>query len=164
MLKHPIRAGAIAAAALFASAGGAYGARPFTFPITGPTTGVLTDVCPFPVTVVSQASGTGRLFVDGAGNPTMFQAHVTETDTFTANGNTIVGLPYHLTDIVRINADGTVAREQVTGVAERLRLPDGRMFISAGRYIPPPNTQGGFTLAPTNGHTGNVGALCAALA
>jgi hypothetical protein len=164
MVKHPIRAALVAAVALCASAGGAYGAKPGTFPITGPNSTVLTDLCSFPVTVMSQASGTGRVYVDGAGNLTMFQAHVTETDTFSANGHTLVGLPYHLTDIVRINADGTVAREQVTGVAERLRLPDGRMFISAGRYIPPPNTQGGFTLTPTNGNTGDVGALCAALA
>jgi hypothetical protein len=163
MIKHPIRAAAIAAVALFATAAGAYGAKPQTIPITGPNTAVLTDVCPFPVTVVSQASGTGRIYVDGAGNLTMFQAHVTETDTFTANGNSIVGLPYHLTDILHVNADGTV-REQVTGVAERLRLPDGRMFISAGRFIVPPNDAGGFTLSPTTGHTGDVAALCAALA
>jgi hypothetical protein len=162
MTRHPFQVAVIAAVALFASVGVAYGAKPITFPIAGPTTGVVTDICPFPVMVSSEGTGTGRAYMDNAGNLTMIQAHVTETDTFSANGNTIVGLPYHANDIIRFNADGTV-REQVTGVVERLRLPDGRMFISAGRYIPPPNIGSGFTLAPTNGHTGDVGALCAAL-
>lgn len=154
-----------AAAVVFgcAFAASAYGAKPQTFPVLDDHTVAVTDICAFPVSVTIHAEGRVRLYLDSTGNVTMIQAQIRETDTFSANGHTIVGLPYHLSDQLRFDANGNPT-EKVTGLVERLRLPNGKMFISAGRLVPPPDSGGGFSIAPTVGHTGDVAALCAALA
>jgi hypothetical protein len=144
-------------------ASSALAAKPQTFPIDATVTTTVTDICSFPVTVTFTGVGTGHVFTDASGNVTSFQAHITETDTFSANGHTITGLPYHLFDVLRIDANGNVT-ETVQGVAERLRLPDGSLFLSAGRLHVPPDSEQGFSIGPDCGRTGDIGALCAALA
>src|SRR6478672_2033580 len=77
-----------------AVAGGAH-ADPVTRtpygPVTTPT--LVTDLCPFPVTVTGTQTG---YVIDqplpSGGQQQIF--HGTETDVFTANGKTLTGLPY----------------------------------------------------------------------
>jgi hypothetical protein len=160
------RAVAIATVALASVAGTAYGAKPDVVTFDDPpNTFVLTDVCAFPVTVTAQGSGTIRFHIDGQGDLTALEAHVVEQDTFSANGNTLVGEPYRFLDRLTFDAQGNLVKEQVTGVAERIRLPNGSLFISAGLLRPDvTNPAPGFSLAPDRGRTGDLSALCAALA
>lgn len=159
-----IRAVVIATVALISVlAGSAYGAKPVTETITNETqTVVLTDVCAFPVTVEATATGRFRLHFDKAGNVTAIQVQITEQDTFTAHGNTLVGEPYHAQSHLRIDAQGNID-EKLTGTIARVRLPDGSMFRSAGQ-VRVTNEPPGFALVPQRGHSGDVAAFCAALA
>ncbi len=146
-----------------ALAGTAYGAKPVVDTVSNDTTTiVVTDLCAFHVTVEATISGKFRLHFDSQGNLTVIQVQVTEQDTFIANGNTVVGSPYHARGRVVFDAAGNVT-ESLHGVFERIRLPDGTKIISAGHSIKV-NAPPGFTIVPDRGHTGNVGALCAALA
>ena len=59
--------------------------------------------------------------------------HATETDTISANGATIVGLPYHAT----LHRTFDTAGNQLTAIASgeewRFRLPGGGIFSAGGR-------------------------------
>jgi hypothetical protein len=65
--------------------------------------------------------------------------------------------------MITFDAEGNVLTSPSHGVIERLRFADGSLFISAGRYVPT-NFEPGFTIVPTVGRSGDVAALCAALA
>jgi hypothetical protein len=146
------------------SAGTAYGAKPLVDHFEQTNVSVLTDVCSFPVMVSAHGDVTVRVHFDSQGRVTAIEAHVTETDTFSANGNTLVGLPYPALDRLTFDSQGNITSEKVSGIIERVRLPNGKLFISAGLFHPDFTSEGGFTLVPDHGHSGDVGALCAALA
>ena len=61
--------------------------------------------------------------------------HVTETDTVSANGRTVYGLPYHYSVRYTFDADGKLVDETSSGVIWRFRLPDGGVW-SAGGHAP----------------------------
>jgi hypothetical protein len=126
---------------------------------------VLTDVCPFPVTVDFRTTGTETLFFDKDGNLTRIQIHQVEQDVFTANGNTLVGLPYTFNLQVLFDpATGEVLHVFASGVASRVPLPGGDVFFTAGRidFIAHPGAT--FLLQPDVGAQGNLAGFCAALA
>jgi hypothetical protein len=140
----------------------AYGAKPDTFPADPTQTGVVTDICAFPVTVSSTTDGVIRVHYDAQGSITRIQLQITETDTLSANGNTIVGLPYPVRGTLLFDAQGNPTSFVGQGPLARMRLPNGQLFVSAGRFIAGPETA--FRLVPDVGHSGDVTALCAALA
>jgi hypothetical protein len=159
-----IRAVVIAAVALCVLAVSASAAKPDVVQIMNETNVIeTTDLCAFPVTVeATVVTGTLRFFLDGAGNLVAINIAYTEQDTFIANGNTIVGTAYQARDRVTFDAEGNVT-ENLHGIAERITLPDGTKFLSAGRRVAV-NAPPGFFVEVQTGHTGDVDALCAALA
>ncbi len=81
---------------------------------------------------------------------------VRERDTFTANGNTLVGEPFAYHMFIA----GDFSKIQITGIVEKIRLPDGTLFVSAG-FVSFPDYI--FGLTPDRGASGDVNAFCAAL-
>ena len=150
----------VVGAAVFASAAAAD--RPATFHYTTTGSAVLTDICAFPVTVDFTADVTETDFVDTNGNVTRVVLHLVEQDTFTANGNTLVGLPYTANLEILFDSSGNVTHIYGEGVAERIQLPNGSLFLTAGRsdFIGHPE---GFVLVPDVGTPGDVTGFCAAL-
>jgi hypothetical protein len=132
-------------------------------PVDFTVTTVVTDICDFPVEITSTLTGTQMTFTDEAGNVTRILAHITEQDVFTANDKSLTGLPFTFT-INFIFEDGEVTHVFASGVAERIVLPDGTLFLSAGRldFVAHPGSD--FRIVPDVGRSGDVAAFCAALA
>ena len=154
---------AAVATAVFASAAAA--AQPTKTSFSGATSNsVLTGVCPFDVNVVSTASGTEIDFVDQGGNSTHSLIHQVEQDTFTANGKTLTGIPFTFNLDLLFDSSGNVTHAFAEGVVEKIPLPDGTLFVSAGRldFVDHPGVF--FVLSPDAGNPGNVAGFCAALA
>ncbi|MEJ7707707.1 MAG: hypothetical protein WKF82_10875 [Nocardioidaceae bacterium] len=126
----------VAVGSLLASASPASAIRPekesfendFSFSIVDPL-----DLCNFSIDVTGHVSGFDLVFFDQEGDLTKVISHVTEQDTFSANGNTLEGLPYHFTIRVLFDDNGEVTHVYGTGVTERVPLPGGGTFFGAGR-------------------------------
>lgn len=131
----------------------------FSFDFTASAT--VTTFCPFPVDITSSIQGHEVDFFDRSGALVSANTHITEQDTFSANGNTLVGEPFTFNIFWSFEGDdavGIVAR----GVAEKVRLPNGKLFLSAGviDFL----AQGvDFSLRTDPGRTGDIDAFCAAL-
>jgi hypothetical protein len=124
----------------------------------------LTKPCAFPVTVDFTADATETEFVDTSGNLTRVDLHLVEQDTFSANGKTLVGLPYTVNEEVLFDSSGNVTHVYAEGVVERVLLPNGSLFLTAGRtdFINHPGE--GFVVVPDVGTPGgDVAGFCAAL-
>jgi len=137
--------------------------RPTRIPFAATFSGVLTDVCAFPVNVDATASGTETDYVDQSGTVTRIFVHEVEQDTFTANGRTLMGTPFTFNVEVLFDSNGNVTHIFASGLVETIPLPDGSLFVSAGRldFTQHPGVQ--FLLSPDTGHTGDLAAFCAAL-
>jgi hypothetical protein len=138
--------------------------RPTRTQFTGLTaSSVLTDVCAFPVNVDSTFSGTEIDYVDQSGELTRIFLNQVEQDTFTANGRTLVGTPYTFNTQVLFDSSGNVTHIFGSGLVETIPLPDGSLFISAGRldFTQHPGVQ--FLISPDMGNPGNIEGFCAAL-
>ena len=137
--------------------------EPTREPIDLTITSVVTDICSFPVTITSTLVGTETTFYDQSGAVTRVQIHVVEQDVFSANGNTLTGLPYTF-NIQILFEDGEVTHLYASGIVARVPLPDGTVFLSAGRldFVAHPGAE--FRVVPDVGRSGDVAAFCAALA
>jgi hypothetical protein len=127
------------------------------------TTVVVEDICSFPVTITAVNSGTQTTFLDQNGALTRIHFYVVEQDTFTANGKSLTGLPFTF-NLDVLFEDGEVTHVYGSGLAERVPLPDGSVFLSAGRLDFAAHPGSMFLIVPDVGRSGNVAALCAALA
>jgi hypothetical protein len=125
---------------------------------------VLTDVCTFSVNVDSTISGTEIDYVDTSGALTRVFVHQVEQDTFTANGKTLVGIPFTFNLELLFDSSGDVTNVFANGVVETIPLPDGSLFVSAGRVDFADHPGVTFLLSPDKGNPGNVAGFCAALA
>ena len=154
---------AVAGAALFVST--AVAATPEKTEFSNVTfDAVLSGVCPFDVDVVSVVSGFEIDYFDQAGNIVKAQIHQVEQDTFSANGKTLTGIPFTFNLTFSIDSNGDATSAVATGVAEKIPLPDGSLFVSAGwlDFVDHPGAI--FVLSPDRGAQGNVEGFCAALA
>jgi hypothetical protein len=127
-------------------------------------TNVMTGVCPFPVTVDGSLTGFQTIYLDQNGNPTRIDIDTREQDTFSANGKTLVGLPYTFKLMIVFDREtGAPTHIVARGLASRVPLPDGSLFITAGRidFINHPDEA--FVLQPDHGAQGNIAGFCAAL-
>ncbi len=124
---------------------------------------VLTDVCPFPVDVLSTGTYTEIDFMDENGALTRAYQHVNEQDTFTANGKTLVGVPFTFNEEFLFDNSGNVTHIYSAGGVEKVPLPDGTLFISAGRIDFINHLDVSFLVSPDKGHSGNIAGFCAAL-
>lgn len=124
------------------------------FPVEG--------LCPFVITnlvLVGEADQT--TYFDSAGRITMVHIHIQQQDALSANGHTLVGDPYTASITLYYDESGNVTSMVFSGVLQKITLPDGRLFIGAGRANVDPFL--GIALAPDHGATQNLDALCAAL-
>jgi hypothetical protein len=115
------------------------------------------------VTVNFTGSGFEIDRFDANGNILGVQVHQVEHDVFSANGNTLVGLPYTFNQQVTFDSEGNVTHVYASGVASRVPLPGGDLFFTAGRidFIAHPGVS--FLLQPDVGAQGNIAGFCAAL-
>jgi hypothetical protein len=124
---------------------------------------VLSGVCPFDVNVQSVVSGFEIDYFDEAGNIVRAQIHQVEQDTFTANGKTLTGIPFTFNLDIRLDSNGDVTSAVATGLVEKIVLPDGSLFVSAGWLDFADHPGVSFILSPDRGNPGNVAGFCAAL-
>jgi hypothetical protein len=158
-----IAAAAVLGAAAFAQAAAADAPIKEDFSFSD-ATAVLTDVCSFPVTVVYSGTGTETDFFDRDGNLTRIQIHQVEQDVFTANGKTLVGVPYTFNLQVLFDAEtGEVTHVFASGIVSRVPLPGGDFFLTAGRADFAAHPGADFLLQPDVGAQGNIAGFCAAL-
>jgi hypothetical protein len=148
--------------ALLAPVAGA--APPVKSEITFSDTGILEDVCAFPITVDATGTGTEIDFFDNSGALTRVQVNVTEETTFSANGTSLTTVPFTYDISVRFDDSGNISEVFTTGVIARVRLPGGGLFISAGRVDIAARGFPQFVLTPDAGGTVNLDRFCAALA
>jgi hypothetical protein len=137
--------------------------EPTREPIDQTITSVVTDICSFPVTITATLVGTETTFYDQSGAVTRIQIHVVEQDVFTTNGASLTGLPFTF-NIRVLFEDGEVTHVYASGLVERVPLPDGTVFLSAGRLDFEAHPGAEFRIVPDVGRSGNVAAFCAALA
>lgn len=145
------------------SAPTALAAKPTKTDFTFNMSDVLTDVCSFPVNIVATGSGFDTEFFDSSGVLVRIYEHISERDTYTANGKTLVGLPFTFNIEYLLDSSGTMTNILADGIVEKIPLPDGSLFISAGRLDFTAHPGASFILTPDKGHSGNLAAFCAAL-
>jgi hypothetical protein len=123
---------------------------------------VVADLCPFPVTVGGVVAIDEKRFSADDGAISAIDRHSVEQDTFSANGLSLTGSPFTYNVFHPFDADGNNFHIYTDGVLERVPLPDGGVFVAAGRID---FTGGGsdFVLAPDHGAFVNLAGLCAAL-
>lgn len=123
----------------------------------------LTGICAFSIHVDSTMLVSEQDFFDQDGALIRIKTHNVEQDTFTANGKTLVGLEFSFNNDWIID-NGVWVHGYNEGVTEKVPLPDGSLFISAGRFDWFDHPGAVFIIDPDKGHTGDIDAFCAALA
>ena len=86
-----------------------------------------------------------------------------EQDVFSADDQSLTGLPFTF-NIQVLFEDGEVTHVYASGLVERVPLPDGTVFLSAGRLDFAAHPGSDFRIVPDVGRSGDVAAFCAALA
>jgi hypothetical protein len=121
------------------------------------------DLCAFPVDIAGRFMGLERDYLDQAGQTVRADLHLVEQDRFTANGKTLTGDPFVNQQQLLFESAGNVAHAYEVGVIERVPLPDGNEFPSAGRldFIAHPETS--VLITPDVGHSGDLAGFCSAL-
>jgi hypothetical protein len=125
----------------------------------------LGELCPG-TDVLSSATVTytERDYLDANGALTRVAYHISEQDTFTANGKTLKSEWLSFNFQLTFDSSGSVAAAYLSGIVERIPLPDGSLFISAGRIDYAARGFPDFVLTPDTGATHNLTGFCAALA
>jgi hypothetical protein len=137
--------------------------EPTRVPIDETDIYVVEDICSFPITITATVVGTETTFYDQSGEVTRIQIHVVEQDVFSADGESLTGLPFTF-NIQVLFEGGEVTHVYASGLVERVPLPDGTVFLSAGRLDFAAHPGSDFRIVPDVGRSGDVAAFCAALA
>ncbi len=124
----------------------------------------ITDICEFPITLEATNNVHYILFFDDNGALTREKDTILEQDSFSANGKTLVGYPFHWNMFWSFDSSGKVVSNYSSGPLEMIPLPDGSLFISAGRVNGLNHPGASFIITPDMGHSGDIEAFCAALA
>ena len=130
---------------------------------TSSLTSVLTGACSFPITVDSTMTETDYFFFDDSGVLTRALAHVDEQDSFSANGRSLTGDPYAVNLKAFFDSSGMITQEYADGIIERVPLPDGSVFQSAGRVDFGAHGFPAFVVTSDTGSARNLDGFCAAL-
>jgi hypothetical protein len=125
--------------------------KPIVSTTTATSSTVLTDVCSFPITLDSSATVTRIV------------AHIVEQDVFSANGKSLTGVPFTFNIDVLFDSSGNVTHVFANGVVEKVPLPGGGLFITAGRVDFVAHGSPPFLIFPDVGATVNLEGFCAAL-
>ena len=121
----------------------------------------LTGVCPFELMSGATLNFTERDYVDNAGNPTRTVFHIQEQDTFEANGVTLTSDWFDFNFEIGFDAQGNQTTIFLNGIVEWVHLPDGSLFISAGRVDLVAQGFPEFVLEPSYGGIHNLDGFCA---
>jgi len=124
----------------------------------------LSGVCAFDITIHATVQTTEFDYFDGSGTLTRIYFHATEQDTFTGPGRSLTTVPYTYNFELRFDSSGEFTAFVVSGVILSLQLPDGSLFLSAGRINVLAHPGISFSFVPDLGRSGNLAAFCAALA
>lgn len=117
-----------------------------------------TSLCGFPIELlILVGDDVFTQYFDKDGNTIMAHNHFVQQDQFSANGKTLTGIPY--TANIQSFIEAGVWTMLADGVLEKVPLPDGSLFIAAGRV-----TVAGFVYEPDHGAFQNLAGFCAALA
>jgi hypothetical protein len=122
---------------------------------------VVEDICSFPITVVSHIEGTETDFFDSSGSLVRIALFTREQDTFTALGKSITGDEYTFKIQILFDEEGNTTHIYASGVAAKIRFPDGTLFLSAGRLDFAAHPGSVFLISPDVGVTGDLDAFCA---
>ncbi len=137
---------------------------------------VLDGICNFPVAQNGTMNLTETDFYDQSGSLIRMDFHVVEQDTFhmvidyNPDGTPIfgekqlVGIPFAFSARWLFESSGNLTHLYCDGVTEKIWLPDGSLFISAGRLDFVAHGMPGAVLSPDHGNPGNIAGFCAALA
>jgi len=117
--------------------------------------------CTFDVHIDQIFTGTEIDFYDNSGNLYRADYHLVGQDTFTANGKTLVGTPFQANFQFVFDSGGNLTALILNGVWEKIRLPDGSLYVAAGRGDAFTNP---LFISPNFGNPGNTAGFCAALA
>jgi hypothetical protein len=123
----------------------------------------VTDVCPFPIHIEASSQGPETIFFDKSGALVKISVLATEEDVISANGKTLTTLPYSYHVEFLYDSSGNFTHIYVDGVAMKIRLPDGTLFITAGRSDFMAHPGAPLILIPDKGTPGKIDAFCAAL-
>ena len=124
----------------------------------------MSGTCAFDLTIHATIQTTEIDYFDGSGTLTRIYFHATEQDTFTGSGGSLTTLPYTYNLELRFDSSGEFTGFVASGVILQRRLPDGSLFLSAGRINVLAHPGISFSFVPDFGHSGNLVAFCAALA
>ena len=123
----------------------------------------LDGVCPFELQSGSTFFYTERDYLDSNGNLIGQGFHLREQDTFSNNGVTLTSDWWEANFDISFDAEGNPTIF-INGIVERVHLPDGSLFISAGRVDYSADGFPDFVIAPDQGGIHNLNGFCAALA
>ena len=125
----------------------------------------LDGVCSFELMSSATVSYTEHDYFDSNGLLTRSSYFLREQDTFIGpNGATLVGDSMRFNFEFWFDAGGNPTAVYINGIVERVHLPDGSLFISAGRIDYSADGFPDFVIAPDHGGIHNLDGLCAALA
>ena len=124
----------------------------------------ITDLCASPITqTFTLTNQTETDFTDQSGNLTEIHLKFFEQDTFVGpTGDTLVGETYTAELRLLFDSNGNLTNAYGDGPVEKVWLPDGSLFLSAGR-VDFVARGAAFVFTPDTGHSGNVAGFCAAL-
>jgi hypothetical protein len=124
----------------------------------------LSGLCPFEVTSGATVNYTERDYFDENGVLTRVAYQIREQDSFAANGKSLRSewLAFNFEFV--FDSSGNIAAAFIDGIVERVPLPDGRLFISAGRIDYAADGFPEFVIAPDHGGIHNLDGFCSALA
>jgi hypothetical protein len=137
--------------------------KPIVSTTTETGSAVLTDVCSFPITVDFSDAVRETRFVDKSGDVTRIVDHVVEQDVFSANGKSLTGVPFTFNMDFLFDSSGNLTHRFSNGVAQKVPLPGGGLFILAGRVDFVAHGNPTFLFFPDVGATVNLEGFCAAL-
>jgi len=153
-----LAAGLCALGAALAVAAPARAEAPTRIPVAQTVVSTDSNICGFPMDITSVQTGFAIISAD----VTAASFHLTEQDTFTANGNSVTSAPSHFAIHFTLDAQGNFVHAYSTGQMIVVPLPGGVTFRAAGRVDFA--TSPGFAAVPESGGSQNLDAFCAALA
>jgi hypothetical protein len=160
MVKVFAAAAVLTAAAAFVQPAAATEPTRADFTASGTVTLAAGTLCSFPIVLTGAQEWTTTTFFDGGGVITSRITTGTEQDTFSANDKTLVGDQYHFNFISRFE-DGVRVTRYSEALAEQVHLPDGGVFVIAGRVLAVSDEP---VLSVDAGNSGNnLAAFCSAL-
>jgi hypothetical protein len=142
--------------------------------LNGPN--AMDGICSFTVGQNGTVNVTEHDFYDQSGSLIRMDWHMVEQDTFhnvtgyNPDGTPIfgekqlVGIPFTFNLQVLFDSQGNMTHAYADGVMEKIWLPDGSLFISAGQVDFAAHGFPVFILSPDHGNPGNIAGFCAALA